>query len=624
MELEDAAVACRYTDGVNHRARLAPDDRAARDQRNTEALVRRLLRRSADSYRLAAFPLAQALCRATGIANAQLALRHVVEAAFQNAPHEAHLRELILSDLDAHLSRTESAAQLQVSRRHLQRYRAQAVSILARHIREVVRPVAFATDDGESLADPLDVLAEMIARFEPATAAKLCRLGSPESASRAGVLEIRSHVEAGNELREAPDAARLQASRSLLAVLQAQSKQINGKEREAKEALRPVLLDRDRDLAYDSEALFELEWLTFLRARHRGDAAEMHRTATSLLRIAQDRSLWRSRALLALAESQIRLGRITNALNTLDAAERLNLQTSAIGQLASTTALRAEVALVRGDDTMAERLASGAYVVLQGRHYDSFGCLATIARARLRLNKPWTCGESLEPLGQDAWDRVRVDVECARHLRDDGFLERAGTAAAQAYRASVHSGFEGLAARAAASAGAIFDESSLSRREWYLRALSHLLATRDHFIAVDLFAPTSDRVDERPLGSFDEDAAGAVYSGLARAIPQLGMEPNGDGAAARVYLKHLGQYVAGMVESPKRLRQAADVLGDDSRAFVQFVLRFTDDVADIVRPAFLAIVNGRHRFDVDTRLQEALTDFAARVRPAGERQFLVG
>ena len=83
----------------------------------------------------------------------------------------------------------------------------------------------------------------------------------------------------------------MQASRSLLAVLQAQSKQINGKEQEAKEALRPVLLDRDRDLAYDSEALFELEWLTFLRGRHRGDAAEMQRTATSLLRIAQDRSV---------------------------------------------------------------------------------------------------------------------------------------------------------------------------------------------------------------------------------------------------------------------------------------------------------------------------------------------
>ena len=615
----------RYTKVVTQLLTLAPSERDARDQRNMEALVRRLLRRSADSYRLAAFPLAQALCRATGIANAQLALRHVVEAAFKNAPHEVHLRELILSsDLDAHLSRTESAARLQVSRRHLQRYRAQAVSILAAHIRELVKSVAFATAEGESVADPLDILAEMISAFDPGAAAKLCRFGSAGSASRAEILEIRSRVEAGNELPDVPEETRSGPPRSLLAVLRAQSKQINGKEREAKEALRPVLTDRARDIAYDSEALFELEWLTYLRARHHGDAAEMSRAATNLRRIAQDRASWRSRALLAQAESYVRLGKVREATELLDAAERLNLQTSAIGQLASATALRAEIALLRGDDILAERLASGAYLVLRGRHYDSYGCLATIARARLRLSKPWTSGNGLDPLDGAAWDRVRVNVECARHLRDDGFPERARTCAEEAYRACLLSGFEGLAARAAATIGATFDDDSQTRREWYLKALSHLMATRDHFSACDLFPRTGDPADAPILHSFERDAADVVYAGLVTAIPQLGMEPNGDAGTARVYLRHFGRYVAGLTETPKYVSEAADRLGDDSRAFVQIVLRFAGDVAEIVRPVFLAIASSRHRFDVESRLQQALADFTDRVRPAGERRFMVG
>ena len=613
-----------YTDPVKQAIGLA-SDQDARDRQQMEAMVRRLLRRSADSYRLASFPLAQALCRATGIANAQLALRHVVDAAFKNAPHEVQLRELILaSDLDAHLSRTESAARLQVSRRHLQRYRAQAVAILAAHIRELVRSVAFATDEGTSLADPLDVLAEMISKLEPAAAARLCRLGSRESASRADMLEIRSRVDAGYELPNVPDGAPPHPSHSLLAVLRAQSRQLNGKEGEAKEALRPILTDRHRDLTYDSEALFELEWLTFLRARHHGDAADMSRVATNLLRIAQDRATWRSRALLAHAEACIRLGNVPKATELLDSAERLNLQTSANAQLASTTGLRAELALLLDDDISAERLASGAYSVLRDRHYDSYACLATVARARLRLNKPWTCGNRLDPLGAAAWDRLRTNVECARHLLDDGFADRARACAGDAYKVSIHSGFDGVAARAAATVGTTFPEGSDARREWYLKALSHLLATRDHFNACDLFARSSDRAGVPIFSSFERADADVIYAGLVTAIPQLGMEPSGEAAGARVYLKQLGRYVSGHTDSPKHVTEAAERLGDDSRVFVQFVVRFVEDVAEIVRPAFLAIASPQHRFVVESRLRESLQSFAERARPGSERQFLVG
>jgi hypothetical protein len=590
-----------------------------------EAMVRRLLRRAGDSYRLAAFPLAQTLCRASGIPNAQLALRHVVEAAFKNAPHEAELRDLILaSDLDAHLSRTESATRLQVSRRHLQRYRAQAVSILARHIRDLIGPVALVTAEGESLGDPLDMLAEMISHFEPGMAAKLCRLGGPHLAARANVLDLRSQVDSGNELGDVPVEPQPGLTRWQHAVLRAQSKQINGKGAEARDALRPVLTDRERDLGHDAEARFELEWLMFLRARHRSDAAEALRVASNLRRIAQDRAVWRSRALLAQAESRIRLGRIREATDFLDEADRLNLRASAIGPLASAGALRAEIALLNGDDPLAERLASGAYIVLRGRHYDSYRCLTTIARARLRMGKPWACSDALDVLAPLAWDRVSVTIERARHLRADGFTRAARACAAEGFRVSASLGYEGLAARAAATIGATFDEASQMRREWYLRALSHLLTTRDHSIAGDLFWSGDQTANEMPFGSFGDEAIDVLYSGLMTSIPQLATEAERDGPAARAYLRHLSQYVFDLETFPDRLKRATEAVDDGTKAFAYFMLRFVDDVEEIVRPAFQATASLRHRDRVEQRLKFALSVFSKRVRPVSRQQFLVG
>lgn len=585
-----------------------------------EATVRRLLRRSLDSYRLAAFPLAQALCQATGIANAQLALRHVVEAAFKDTPHESQLRDIVLqSDLDADLSRTESAARWQVSRRHFQRYHAQAVSILTAHIRELVKPMAHAALEGEGLSDPLDILSTMLAPFEPAAAARLAGLGSPEFATGAFVLSVRARVEAGHEIVDLPDEMRLGRSRSLLAVLHAQSKQLNGKEVEAKGALRSMLTDRDRDLAYDAEALFELEWLAFLRARHRCDTPDMARSANNLRRISHDRFNWRSRAFLAEAETLIRFGKITEATKLLDDAERLSLQTHAIGLLASTTALRAESALAIGDDTLAERLAQGAYLVLRGRHYDSFGCLATIARVRLRLRKPWTLPDDAA-IGLVAWDRVRLIVENTRHLFARGLHENAGWQAREAFETSIRSGFRGLAARAAATLGALAPQHTQARRDWLLKALTHHLGTRDRFAAGDLFF----EIEELGSQSFHDDASAAIYAALVAAIPQLGIDPYDSKDAAIDYLKHLERYVLASGDPPAEFEEAQDRCAAESRSFAQFLLRFQSEASDILCAAFIALSMNRDDRTIEGRLQTALDAFALRVRPVAMRQFLVG
>jgi hypothetical protein len=610
--------------GVAKAMTLAPNERDAPDQAHMEALVRRLLRRTGDSYRLASLPLVQALCRATGISNAQLAVRHVIEAAFRNAPHEAELRDLILaSDIDAHLTRTESAARLRVSRRHLQRYRAQAVSILATHVRELIGPIALITSEGEQLGDPLDMLAEMISKIEPGMAATLSRFGSPRMAAIADVLDIRSRVEAGREIDDAP-ALPPGLSRPLFAVFRAQSKQINGKGIEAREALRPVLTGDHRGLVWDAEARFELEWLTFLRARHRGDAHEAWCSASNLRRIAQDRAAWRSRALLAQTESEIRLGRTWEARAILREAERLNLLTSAISQLTSAGALRAEIAFCNGEDELSDRLASGAYVVLRGRHYDAYRCLVTIARARFRLGKRWNAGDNVSELGPCAWDRLNVTIEHARHLTADGLTGPARDCATQAFSACLSLGYRGLASRAAATIGATFTERSGARRAWYLRALSLLIATRDQFNACDLFARTNAQADKLPLGCFDEDVADALYCGLLDSIPHLRTDSERDGRAARDYLMQLGRYVLGLEELPTSLNDAAEAVAARANAFASFVLRFLDDFAAIVRPVFEATVDFRHRTGVASRLNAAIVEFGRRARAHDHQQYMVG
>jgi hypothetical protein len=605
-----------------HPVELVANDPA---QLQMEADVRRMLRRANDVLRLAAFPLAQSLCEISGISNAQQALRHVVETAFRGVWPETRLRDLLLTaDLEGRIFRGEAAAQLQVSTRHLQRRRAKAVSILALHIRKLLGP-----DDVETIdetrrapADALEMIAELVSDIEPAVAARILRLGGPQSAEKANALVLRGRVDAGADPETAGAEFGQRAFSPLLTILQAQSKQMNGKQGEADQGLWPLFTRAARDTTESSEVQFELEWLAFLRARHRGCVRQMQRVVTNLSRIAQETPAWISRSLLAQAEARIRRGRLQDAIILLDQVERRGFRRLALRQLASSSVLRAEIALQHGDDAAAERLAAGADAILRGRHSDAYRAQATLARASLRLRKPWPCGDEVGSLSATAWDRVAIDIEAARHYNVDGQVDFARQCARESYRIASNLNYLGLAARAAATIGSTFDERSRRRRDWYLRALSHLLSTGDRSVGCDLFGSENDAA---PFVPFDEGISEVLYRALTRAIPQLSGSSSAQVAAARDFLRRLSEYALGLTPFTDELAQSMDVAAHRSGPFAQYLTYFLDDATDILECAFAAIVSIRKRAGMDQRLTHVLRGFAGAVEPDKDvRRFIVG
>jgi hypothetical protein len=433
-----------------------------------EADVRRLLRRANDSLRLAAFPLAQKLCDLTGIPAPRDALRHVIASAFRGVWPDTRLRDLLLTaDLDGHTYRNEAAAHLQVSTRHLQRRRAKAVSILAAYVRSLIGEHDAICEQRDALpADLLETIAELVADIEPAVAARILRLSGPRSAERADVLAARASVDIGRET-EGPIVAQ-GAFSPLFATLHAQSKTINGKEDEARQELLPIFTRAARDRTDTSELRFELEWLAFLRSRYAGRVRAMERVATNLDRLARDRPEFATRSLLAQADVRQRAGRLHDATALLDRAEQQGLRSLALRQLASSSVLRAEIALQRGDDCAAQRFAAGAHAILAGRHCDAYRCQVTATRAALRLGKPCSDDGAATGLSPEAWDRVAIEIEHARFLAVTGSADRARASAGQSYEIAAARRYRGLAARAAATNGATFARRSRPRRYWRL------------------------------------------------------------------------------------------------------------------------------------------------------------
>ncbi len=588
--------------------------------------MRRMLRRANDPLRLAAFPLVQSLCELTGTPSAQKALGKVIETAFRDVWPETRLRDLLLTaDPEGRVFRDQTARQLQVSTRHLQRRRAKAVSILALHIRNLISESDARAVEDRALADPLETIAELVSDIEPALAARILRLGGPQSAERANLLAIRASVDAGHETESTIADARQHAFSPLFATFRAQSKTINGKEREAQQELWPIFTRAARDSTDSTEVQFELEWLAFLRARYRGIVPQMTRVASNINRLAQTRPAWVSRSLLAQAEARLRSGRLQDALVLLDRAERHGLRRLALRQLASASVLRAEIALQRGDDAAAERLASGAYAILQERHCDAYRSQTTLSRAALRLQKPWACEGDLENLSPTAWDRVFIDIERARHLIVEGAIDRARDWARDSYVIASTLAYHGLAARAAATIGATFSGKSRQRRHWCVRALSHLLITRDRSMGCDLFLPEAEGSVAGLFPGFDEAIPGVLYEALESAIPPLRRTLQVEAASARIFLRQLSAFVLGVTVSDDRLIRSIETIGSDAVAFTQYVAHFLEDAADVLETAFAAIAGARGRSGTDQRLAHALRSFAGAVQPRDDvRRFLVG
>lgn len=586
-------------------------------QLRMEADVRRLLRRASNPFLLASCPLAQALCETTGIPNAQAALQYAIDGAFQEGAREARLRQMLLSSLNDGTPASDPTELTRVSKRHFQRRRAKAVSILALHVRRLIGgPHLAAVDDANAAAaDPLETIAELVSSFEPAMASQIFRLGGPHSAASANMLALRDRVDVGADLDGV--AGELgDISLPLVAILNAQARLISGRHADGAEQLWP-LFDRSRqDSTGTLEMRFELEWLAFLRARQRGDARQMDRIARSLRRLAANRAAWLLRALLALAEARIRCGMLHEAVAMLDEADRRGLRNFAVTELACSSALRSEIFLQQGDDAAAERLASGAYVVLRKRHFAAWRCQTTVARARLRLGRAWSCPDDLAELSETAWDRVALSIEHSRHRLAEGDAREARSEAREALAIAAARGYDALAARAAATLAATYERGA-KKRESSLQALSLLLATRDRSVACDLFACEE--------AACDRDLTALLHDKLVNAIPQLRPHSGRETDAAQRFLDRLRAQAVNGSLPPQEFDRAIEALDSQAPSFAQYLRHFLSDATDIVETLFAAVVAPQHRSEMQQRLKTALRSLADSMRPDDNlRRFLVG
>lgn len=578
-------------------------------QLRMEADVRRLLRRAKNPFLLAACPLAQALCESTGIANALSALRYAIDGAFGSLPHEPRLRQLLLISVDDDEQTSAALTRWQVSKRHFQRRRAKAVAILASHIRELIGgPQAVAMGDEESASrDPLETVAELIAGIEPSTASEILRADGSRCSVDACVRAMREYADTGRDFDGLQPPCTRHVTPALFAVFRAQAAEIGGN------ATTETI-----DLPDQPELRFELEWLNFLRARHRADAAQMHRVASNLNRLASRRAAWLSRAQLARADAKIRLGLLDDAAALLDEIDRRSLRNIAIVEYAWSIALRSEIFLQRGDDACAERLASGAYAVLAGRHFAAWNCQATIARARLRRNGASSFQVRLGSTSPRSPGRVALDVEQARDLFARGDPATAARVARGAFERATARGYDGIAARAAAVLGACCGEED-EKLGWYRRALALLLRTRDRSIACDLFALGA----QTPRIGLSE-LIDPLYQSLITAIPHLRANDLGQRRSARRFLRRLTQIVAG--ETPiSALDEAIHSVQHAAPSFAQYVVHFSGETQQIVQTFFQALALPSSHGALERRVRGVFDRMAGLVQPSDAlRKFLVG
>jgi hypothetical protein len=587
-------------------------------QRNMEARVRSLLRRVNDPSCLARLPLAQALCEATNRSDAQEALRRVVEGAFRGASRQDELKQLLLmADFDGRLSRSQVAERLHQSRRNFHRHHARAVSILAKHVDDILKAtctVEYAAGaESDASEDPLVTLATLVSNVDPPKGAQLFGLCGTRFAQKSEILNVRASAACGREVPvHAGVPSEAAAPPRLLAIFNAQAMVLSGRSKESSETLVPALYD-DGAGALEPELRFELGWLTFLRARHSGRTRDMEIAAKELRRCAHDRAAWACRALLAQAEACLARGKVDDAIELLDDAERRAKRVQAVQELAASGLLRADVALQRGDFEKARRYATGTYTVLMDHHVDAFRCLVTLSRACIGLERPWSLKRSdTEALAPASWDRIALETEWARHLNAEGATGSAHILASRAYETAVTQSYEGLASRAAAAVADVLRPNPAEAYRWRLISLQHLLNTGNVAAACDLFSDAR-RITAHP-GFLDRDLPHLIFGALVTNLPQASAAEPMQAAIVHTFLSQLCRRILNDNGPSETFGRSLSTLVRSAPAFATTMSRFTTEATDVVRPMCVALACRSNRASSERRMGSAFEDLVERMQ----------
>jgi hypothetical protein len=497
------------------------------EQRRMAKAVLYMLHRVRKPFSLARAPFADALCRATGISNAASALRYIVEEALHgDDARTARLRGALFLDFSENENKGEAALRMHISRRHLQRFRAEAVSAVAYYVRKLLGPKCACDGAAEDMTGTsLEHLANLAAKVEPGAAATIHQLTGTGVSESLQLVRLRAALEQGSPIGDEAYANHPGVPHAVVAQFVAFSNETNGR------ASGDATLPAHASTRYSSAMRFELEYLAFLRARQRGFVLEMQTIAASLRRLAGERGGALPIALQCQADASLRAGDVADAHVNLDLAGRLTFSRSDLRQFAAATMLQSKIALYENDTQRAEDLANGAYAVLNRHHRDAYACAVLVSQARWRRGAQWRPSLDASRLPRTSWDRIAIDIEHARHLAREGRRKRAARLATQAFTSASAAGFEGLAARAAgvmygiATAGSRGEEAL----RWRADAIARLLRTQDRLLCVGLLASGEPRV------AADDLLIDAMYRRLCVFVPQM----LGDGDRQRRAVRRL-------------------------------------------------------------------------------------
>ena len=590
-------------------------DKRTPDQRDAERDVRLLLHRVRKPDELATNPLAQALCGALGFSDPVAAVRRVVEETFAgDTPDDVALRNLVMKcDIDGSLTLSEACRQFAYSRRHFQRYRAQAIGAIAHFIRRLLDP---SFTNGPML-NPLEGLADLVGDRDPAAATRIYDLEQHPIQAKGELQYLQARLRAA----EAIDASNLRmfarVPEPLGLAIAAQSQELAGKTADVAELLSRLHYTVANSMgSFDPVTCYELEWLRFLQAMHRSDVFALDSSARTLTRLAKDRPGLRARSLLASGVALICQGNVIDASESIRLCALIAYQERSVARLATATVLQAQLELLRGNSEGAEVLASGAVLALGPHHITVWPAQLVVGRARMLQGKPWSPID-LSARPRASYDRIALEIALARDTLARGDLATASARARSCYQIAQSQGYIGLCAYAAATlmACAHANADDAETADWRIAAFTEFAKTGDHYLGVDLFMLPS---------TIDERIVDVLMERVEIIIPQVLSDTREQRSAARNLISRLCTYMVGSTHDTAVLDREIDAINASNSAVAHYFEKTSAMLEAMLGLNVSALLPLAQRASAKRCLTEAMHVLESRIHPGEKRLFLVG
>jgi len=415
----------------------------------TEEDVRRLLRSLRRPDLAAANPLGRHLCEVFGTTSALQAVRLLVDITFSGQGHAgARLADLIRKgDIDGRLSHAGIAAEMGLSLRQFFRHRARAVALLTSRVQTLV-------DGSLSSFHCLEMLADMVATTNAASAAAIYELLSGAEENEQLVHRMRLQVDAGFDIPDAWVNETPEPWKIIAQLLQVRSLVVNGSTSQAQAKLRKLRERLTEPQILSKEIQTAMLTTDAIRARQRHDPAKLQAVAKRLFETGASDHETAIAALLLEAEGALRAGDTNLAESLAREIRRMARASRDIRAAGRVTLLCANIALAANSLNEADELATGAFYALQQQPLDASLCQMTIGRTRLPLGKRWQLLPDVVLRPETAWDRIGLQIIGARYMLRDAKFDEAEELVQRLFDLARANRYDGLAAHALATLAA--------------------------------------------------------------------------------------------------------------------------------------------------------------------------